>query len=1199
MKKNLHDAFRYARKKQKILMIMKLSLILTIVLLVSNVQAGLSQKAMFTLKLSGVSVEKVFKEIESKSSFRFIYQSDDIENLKAVTIAFEEVDIHTILSECLEGSELEYLIEKDFIIIHPAKVEETDEQAAVEVSGKVTDSEGNPLPGATILEEGTMNGVVTDANGNYKLSVAGPASKIKISFIGFTTQIVEVGNKTILNIVLEESAESLSEVVITGYQTISKERATGSFAKISTEQIEKPASSISERLVGMVAGLNSTIDAEGNVEFEIRGKTSLFADAQPLIVVDGFAIEGNFSSINPNDVESITVLKDAAAASIWGAKSANGVIVITTKKAKKGQTKISVSSFIKMSSKLDLGYVTPWATSEEVINYEQNGFDSQFFGGPWGYPSASINSVIGTRSQAVVAMNEARLGRITEAERDAILNKLKGLDNKDQIRKYLLNTPMTQQHNVNISGGNDNMVNSLSLMWEDRNEFFKGNENTKYLVNYRNRVNVTDWMDFEFSGMLQYNERTRNGLELNSWGAESLASLAPFDMLVNEDGSLADMTYLKYYVPNLDAFIPKELFPYSDWSYNPIQEINSRDIRTKQLNTRIQAGLNFKIMKGLKYSTKIQYELFTTSNNSYYSEESYAARNLVNQTSEWLGFFGSPDVPPTQNLPLGGYLRQNKMEVRAYNFRNQIDFNRKFAADHEVNIVVGSEISSRVAEGTVYPDVFGYDDEKLTSGKLLNPIDDASMWNGYPLSYARFFFSANLEPTSSFTYDTERLFSLYGNGAYTYLDKYTVSGSFRIDASNLITDDPSYRYSPFWSASLGWQMAKEDFMSNVEWVDRLNARFTYGFNGNVDRSTSFLPLINVASNINPYTHEYTASISSFGNPSLRWEKTRSINLGFDFSLFQGKLNGSIDLYHKKGTDLIIQQSIPAINGTESQKFNNGEMVNKGIEIKLGSSANIVGDDIVWRGSMNFAYNKNRITKLFKAGYAMWDLWGGTRSFVEGHNASSMWSLRYAGVKNIGSETSPNIQPGFYGIDDAHYTFLSWPTGEATEYMSNEGTLVAPVTMGLSSSFKIYDFDVSFIITAKFGHVFRRQGFNYPAMTGGNTFVNSSYAEVLASDPSQVVPIPEQEFRYYFWDRFHPYLDYLTASASHIRFQELNINYRVPANILKKIGFKSASLYAQLNNLGTILFNEYGEDPEYPRGTLKPQTTYTFGLKFNL
>ncbi|WP_232228754.1 SusC/RagA family TonB-linked outer membrane protein [Cellulophaga lytica] len=1163
-----------------------------------------SQNAKISIKEDAVvSVDMVFDIIMEQTDYKFIYSEGFFDAYPKVVLHKGIIKANALLDKTLENSDVsyEFLPNKTIVIVKKPGNSSINQQ--LQITGKVLDENTLPLLGVTILVEGTTNGVTTDFDGNYLIK-AKAGDVLSFSYVGYLTQKIKVKeNESVINVVLKENVNVLDEVTVisTGYQQISEERSTGAFETIKKSQLEKPASSISERLVGMVAGLQSTINSDGSIDFQIRGQSSLFADQQPLIVLDGFPIEGGFETINPNDVESITVLKDAAAASIWGAKSANGVIVVTTKKAKQGKTNISVSTFVKVSDKLDLDYSIASASASDVLAYEQSAFDTNFFGSLFGGPQGASPFNLNSYSLGLTAMNEARLGRITASERDARLATLSGLNNKKQIEKYLLQSPITSQYNISVSGGSDTMKNNLSLLYEDNKTFFKGDEQSKYLINYTSKIKVNDRLDFDFAGMMQYRDIRNNSGEQNLYGEgdmlSTIRSLAPWDMLVNEDGSRTDLSYLKYYTPNLNAFVPTDAFPYSDWSYNPITDVENRDFSTKSLNSRIQAGLNFKIMDGLSISSKIQYEIFKTNEENYYNEKTFDVRQFVNETSGWNRDF---NTVPTQNIPSGGILKKSDATINSYNFRNQLNFNRTFADRHTINFIAGTELSNRVYKSTVHPDSFGYSDETLASSELLNPVQSATMWNGYPLRFASFFYPFNLTPTSTYQENTNRFFSLFGNLGYTFNNKYTITGSYRTDASNLITDDPSFRYNPFWSVGGSWKAHKEGFLNDVEWLNRLNLRATYGFNGNVDRSTSFKPLIALGSSLNVFTQENTATISSFGNPTLRWEKTKTLNFGVDFSLFKSRLNGSVDVYNKQSFDLIVSQSIASVNGTTNQKFNNGEMYNRGIEVTLGTTLPISGNDVVWTGSVNYAYNNNKVTNFFKTNYQAPELYSGpTTSYVEGYNANTLWSYQYSGLTNVGTDANPVLKPSVVGEGGTPITLISWPQGNAIEYMESQGTLVAPTTVGMRNSFKIYDFDLSFIVTGKFGHVFRRQGFNYNSLaSGGNTQVNEKYSEVANGDPNQILPIPTEEGRYYFYDRFHPYMDYLTEDASHIRFQEISLSYSLPSKVVSDLGINALRFYAQANNVGTILFNDFGEDPEYPKGGLRLQSSLTFGMNLN-
>ena len=1195
---------KFSRKTWKI---MKLCGIFCFVLSLNLSANVYSQQNKVSLDLKEVTLEEFIEAVKQQTGVNFLYNASLFEGAEKVSVKAKKEPLSKVLEEILgqKGYAIDY--RDEVVVILKQEPQPFVPQANKRtVSGTVKDSDGEPVPGVSVLVKGTQVGVATDVNGRFELRVDdNPEVVLQFSFVGMKSQEVKIGTHTTLNVVLESDTKALDEVLVTGYQTISKERATGSFDMLSREQLNKPASTLASRLVGVTAGVQNNLDEDGNIVFEIRGQTSLnTANARPLIVVDGFPVEGEFSSINPNDVESVTILKDAAAASIWGARSANGVIVVTTKKgalsAQKG-AKIEVSAFVEVQPKIDLDQYNPLASSAETVEYERKGFETNFFG--IGVPADdSWMNAQAAYSQVTAALNENRLGHLSDGDLEATLEKLSRQNNKEQIKKYLLQIPVTQQYNVNISGANDRMNNMLSLMYERERDGFKENHKDKLMVNYRTNVNLFKWLDFNFSGMVQYNKVKNSGINATSLpryagdffsiAYGSIQGLQPYDMLVDEDGNRTKLSG-GFYPQMLDRNVPTENFPYSDWSYNPITEIENRDLGYKELNARIQGGLTVHLLEGLDFDTKIQYEMYNTFYTDIYNENTFTVRRLINTTSSW----DKTTNVVTPNLAKGGFKEESKEEITSYNFRNQLNFDRVFKDRHALNVILGTEIRERIAKTTDYPRTYGYSDETLSVGIYPNGPTGTLDWTGFPNGMMDNAFKY----TNSYTYNRDRYFSLYANAAYTLDEKYTVSGSVRTDASNLITDDPKYRYAPFWSVGLGWQIGKEDFMQDAKWIDRLNIRATYGYNGNVDKSTSFRPLISVNSTQNEYTHGFTAAIQSFGNPDLRWERTGTWDVGIDYSFLGGKLAGKIDVYSKLGKDLMASMSIPSVNGTTSQSLNAAKMTNRGIELEVGTQLPIYGDKIVWTGNLNFSYNKNKIQELYKATYRASELYsGGTYAYVEGYDANTLWVFEYAGVENRGTGASLDWQPVVKGVNGETYDFSTWTPGNGLDYMKDAGTKVAPYAFGFSNSFKIYDFNLSFLITGKFGHKFMRTPFNYPSMAGGSGQPNKYYSEVVNSDPSEQVPIPfdKSEPRFYFWDRFYPYLDYLVESAAHIRLQELNLTYNMPKRLLQKTGIDNLAIYAQGNNLCTWLKNKYKEDPEHPFGTTPLQATYTFGLRFD-
>ncbi|HEY0677851.1 MAG TPA: SusC/RagA family TonB-linked outer membrane protein [Chitinophagaceae bacterium] len=1172
--------FSWKQPITKSLRIMKLT---TVLLLAACLQVAASAGGQtVTLNVRDVPVKKVFKEIQRQTGLNIFIDEAVLSKTKRVTLQVKDMPVTEVISLCLPGQDVNSSIIDGTIVIR----EKTDADyplgeyqmppPPIDIEGQVVNEKGDPLEFVTVTVKGSRKATYTDVNGRFSLKNVSENAVLVFTGVSVETFELPVSGRTSFAVSLKTKVSAMDDVTVvfnTGFQTISRERSTGSYNVISKEQLEKPSVNIAQRIIGTTAGVQARLDVNGNPTFEIRGLTSLYANAQPLVVVDGFPIQGDFTSVNPNDIESISILKDAAAASIWGARSANGVIVITTKTARKGTPlKVEFNVFTRIGSKFDLDYVRPLASSAETVEYEKIAYTNwRTLQNP-----NSLQDNGFSFSLAGTALNEANFGYITAAERDARLEALKKLDNRDQISDYLLENPRNTQYNISLSGSSGRMANMLSLMYEDNQTNFKESKSKRYMVTYRNNVNVFKWLDFNVSGMYLVNDQDNSGV-----GLGDIQGMSPYDMLVNDDGSLTNIN--RFYWPIIQRLVPTSKFPYTDWTYNPIQEIQNRELTSKTSIARIQAGLTFKILPGLSIESRGQFENVNTYNRGFNNENTFQVRNTVNQATYW-----NQTVTPhtfTLNLPKGGMLTQNRSEVKNYNWRNQVNFNRIFFSDHEVNVIGGAEINNIVTETNAYPTSYGYNDQTLTVGTFPNgpggtffPIRN---WLGNNQTFTY---------TNSFAYRTERYFSFFGNAAYTFKRKYTLSGSYRTDASNLITDDPDYRYAPFWSVGAGWQVSGEDFMQGVDWVDRLYLRATYGFNGNVDRSTSFRPLIATSGTPNVYSNDFTATISSFGNPTLRWEKTANWNIGVDYSLFRNKLYGKIDVYHKSGRDLIALLSIPAINGTTSQRLNNAAMINRGIELELGSNLK-VNKNISWRGNLNFAYNHNEITKLFVANYAASTLYsGGTGAYVVGENANDIWRFRYAGVINN--------QPQVYGAKGVTYDFGAFTPGDGREYMQNMGTTVAPYTLGFMNAFQIYDFNFSFIFTGKFGHVFQRMGFNYPPTWTSRVLPNSKLSEVMNGDPSKIVPLPlnANEPRYYFWDRFHQYLDYLVVNASHVRMQEVNLTYGLPRTILSKLSMSRMLLYVQGNDLFTIYANDAGEDPEYPLGTMNPRPRFTFGLK---
>lgn len=1177
----------------------KTAIVLLVLLLCTSALWAQSIK----IKQTNAPISLILKEIQKQSGYSFVYSNllEGINNKVSISHEGSVSDINSLLNKLFKDTDIVYEIKGKQIALLDNKIkqgsgknEKTAPISQIAVKGKVTDENGEPLVGVGIQNETTREFASTNFDGDYSIN-AKNGDKLLFSYIGMENTSVIVGNKSLINITLKTDAIALENVVVTGYQTISKERATGSFNTVSVEQLNKPQTSVEQALVGNVSGLQ-IIDKGYNEREEsiiIRGLTSLGANSAPLIIVDGFAIEGSLSSLNPNDIANITVLKDAAAASIWGARSANGVIVITTKSAKKGKVNVELNAFVKFSGKMNLDYANPLASSAETVEYEKLAFETNNFtqghhisSDTWTW--RAYNEYGKNYTQATIAMNENKFGYLTDSELSATLSRLASQNNKDQIRKYMLSAPVTQQYNLTVSGGNEKVTNILSMMFDKNIGEMKGSENGRYTINFRNNIALFKWLDINVGTMVQYDKSMNNGLTL-----ADIQKMSPYDMLVDNNGDYLHVQN-NLYLPLVDRYITQKgvQFPYSDWTYNPIREMNGTNIKEENIYGRVQAGLKIKFMEGLSFDSKIQYEIQKSNYRAHYLEDTYKVRFAVNYLSKWNG---SPSSTPKQQLAKGDALQTSEGDLKAWNARNQLNFERTFADKHNVSVIAGTEVYERVYATTSNPLMYGYNDNNLTFTAPPGGITD------YPYNmfdsedYYEYMTALYYPGTATMKAETcDRYFSLYANASYTYNNKYTLSGSYRVDASNLISSDAAIRYSPFWSVGASWNMSKEDFMQDADWLNRLVLRATYGFNGNVDKSTSIDPLIKVYY-YNDKWGAYRGTISNYGNPYLCWEKTGALNIGVDFSVLGNKLSGSIDYYNKQGKDLISKIAVADVFGTSSsQDMNAVQMHNKGIELSL--SSNLSKGDFTWNGNLNFSYNKNKITKLYKNSSIQGNRLYGPGSgweYYEGYDANTLWSLRYGGMMDVAGMYQPVIvdKNGENPIPmTTYYTSLS------EDYIVGTGTTVPPCILGFTNSFKYRNLSLSFIITGYFGHKFRATGFNYPMVEYGVAAPNKYYSDALNANPDKMVTF-EKEYPSYFSD-YMQFIDYNVQSAANIRFQEINLTYSLPKNVTNFIGISGAQVYGQLNNIGVIAFNKNNEDPFYPMGTYKPGMACTFGVKIN-
>ena len=1082
-------------------------------------------------------------------------------------------------------------------------------------SGRIVDENGEPLVGVTILNTTTRKAALSDLDGKYSIE-AKDGDRLSFNLLGMEDLVLTAGQSNFGEVVLKTSAEFLEDAIITGYQTISKERATGAYSIVNAKTLEqKPVANISSALNGLVPGLQvQSAPVDGQTRYIIRGQGTLQsnqADRDPLIVVDGFAINGYsgnssgsdplndikdpFATVNPNDVESITVLKDAAATSIYGARAANGVIVITTKRGSdKNKVNVSFDATVSVSAKADIDNYFNMSSSASQFRYLElvNGYTPLTL-------SSTTDPYLTRKAHKTQFMSEAyrliferdQKANITADEYNAAKAALLAQDGmwKQDLDKYVLRNTVRQQYNVAVRSASEKMNNSLSFGYNKEDGYLQGNGNDRFQINLMNSTRITRRLTFNANLVALSSKRINNGISLSSMKNY----LSPWSRLVDNKGNFI-------HVPTSDTVyepILRSEYPDADWDYNPVADRACMDQQSTNVNIRVSGGLEYATDWGLKLSAKAQYERRFFKALTSYDQESFYVRDLVNSYPEFRN---------------GGVFTQRGDDYSGYNLRFQADYSKTFAGKHQFTALAGTEVLSSTTETT--PSVTRYGYNKYTNS-VLRELD-------YVTFHTDVFGNAETNPyiaPGELNTFSERFFSVYANAAYTYDNRYSLTASFRTDASNYQAIDVRQKFSPFWSVGAGWLISKEGFMEDAGKVNMLKLRVSYGIAG-VAAGKSDTSSVTTISTSSGHAYNYYESFSYVpkdqrGNSSLTWEKSRTLNVGVDYGFFGNKLYGSVDFYNRRSYDVLSPATVPVISqGITKATFNNAEVLNRGVELSVGTDLNIARD-LRWHGMLNYTFNRNTVTKFLVDG----DFDAGTPDYIEGYPISFVLGMKPAGY-------TPEGLVILNGKDGTQETIVDKATSHYQEILSHDnddaiaannwiyymGSRIPEHELSFSNSFSFKGFTLSFMITGRFGYVFRKGGqlgnsyyFASFSKELDNSFrvydegyaVQTGYsAYPLYNDANYPLFIADQG--YYYMSMVKDMFSNNILSGNHIRLNEVYLGYDLPSSILRKQKvFSRVNVYAQASNLG-IIWSQSGMDPDYPVGMLKPMATCTFGLKLN-
>ena len=809
-------------------------------------------------------------------------------------------------------------------------------------------------------------GVVTDIDGNFSITVPSGVKKLQLSYIGYTTQQIELkSGQTHYNIALQPSSTMLNDVVVTGYQTVERRKLTAAVAKIDiSEGRIGTVKSIDQALSGQIAGLSavSTSGAPGSpVKIRIRGTSSLNGTQDPLWVLDGIPLEGtdipsleslkniddvqqsSIAGLNPADIADITVLKDAAATAIYGARAANGVIVITTKNGKAGKTKINFSTRLTWSPQQNIDRLNLLNASEKV-DLELQLMKSDY---AMNAEKGEIYRIL-NRYNAIDAFKKDGWDALSkEAQNEINALRLINTDWND----ILLQDAFSQEYNLSLSGGNEKATYYTSLGYSKE----QGN-----IPNVSSdRLNLVMKANYKVNRMLKFGtsvfvNRRKNGSYLST------------------DGFTNPMFYARIANPYLTPYDKDGNYVYdsdiqngnSDLLFNTFEERQntSNETTINSLSSIFDVELRFD--DRFKITSQVGLQLDKTSREQIADQESFAMR-LEHKNHRYNG---------TSFLPQkGGFHKAYENSDSQVTWKTMGTYRDTYADIHEFEIMVGSELR-RTWATTLYSAGYGYDRRTMTNQPVVFPSDSQA----FPLHT-----KTNVE---------NAYVSAFSTMSYSLLNRYTLGGSIRFDGSDLFGVDKKYRYLPLYSVSALWRISEEPFTENAKWLDNLVIRASYGLQGNIDKNTSPYLLGKYQSNATPILPGNTEDmivVTSAPNDKLRWEKTHSVNVGLDFAVLNQAINLSVDYYYRKGVDLIGMQMLPLETGFSSTNINWASMTNKGIEIGL-STRNIHTKSFMWTTTFNFAYNQNKVLKEAIREDAIYPS-------REGYPAGAIFAFPYAGI----------------------------------------------------------------------------------------------------------------------------------------------------------------------------------------------------------
>ncbi len=1039
------------------------------------------------------------------------------------------------------------------------------------VYGSVVNAEGAPVIGATVKIKGTDRGTTCNDKGTFFLTNVNQNEVIEVSAIGYQSTEVKLDKNKNITVILKSSIDALSGITVsTGYQNIPKERATGSFTEIDNSVLnEQVGTNILERLHGVASSISfdNKVSYQKKLGFTIRGLSSINGPQDPLIIVDNFPYDGDINNINPNDVQSITILKDAAASSIWGTKAGNGVVVVTTKSGHFNHPlKVEVNTSLSITGKPDLMSLRT-ISSSDYIDIEEMLFNN-------GYYNSYLNNTIyhPAVSPVIDLLTQENAGTISSTVAQALINGYRNMDIRKQYLKYMYREAVAQQYSINMEGGSDRIAYYLSAGYDkDIDALY----NTNNRLTFRSKNEYKPFKNLQISLGIQYTQTTI-GSGRPAYGSVSINNQWQIPYLTFADANGNPLPVAKVYnTQYTDTAGEGNLL---NWKYYPLEDYKHNTNNTNQQDMLANVGIHYKILDGLSLDAKYLYERQNLSGQNLEDMQSYAARDLINEFTQIAPSSG----PATYIVPLGDILNTSNTILESQDLRGQINYDNTWGKN-SLSAIAGSEIRQSKTAGSSNT-FYGYDPQT----DITSPVD---YLNAYPTSLGMYL---TIPGGSGLSGTLNRYVSFYGNAAYTYEGKYTLSASGRKDASNLFGVSTNNKWKPLWSTGLAWLISRESFYHSGV-LPFLKLRATYGYSGNTDPSRTAVVTL-VHSDPNWPSNLPTDRVDQFPNPNLGWEKVRTINIGIDFRIKRNILSGSIDGYLKNGMDLFGPVPIDpttGLNGRPSIMENVADMKGKGIDININSKN--IDRQIKWNTHFLISYSSSKTSTYYNNHNGFSEQFvndGSSINPLPGQPLYAIGSYKWAGLDDQGNPQ------GYIGkdISEDYTTILNNTPVQDLIFKPSLPDYFGSVI----NSFSWKGFNMTVNITFKAGYYFMKPSFGYGGLfNNGAAPGTSDFSkrwqepgdEKKTNVPSMIYPANSNR------DVFYLSSATLLENASNVRLRYIDLSYDFAGRIVRRTPFQLLQLYAYASNLGILWrANKDGIDPDYLSMVPPPGRTYTIGIR---